>query len=265
VKVLIPGIMGRMGKVLSEACDQHEKLSLAGGTVRPGSGFIGQDAGALILGRSIGAPIAEHLDVFEASGCGLIDFTTPELLSPNLGWCVTHQVPMVIGTTGLSEAERQQIDQASAHIPIVFAPNMSVGVNVMQRLIRLAAELVGEHSDIEVIEAHHRHKKDAPSGTAVRLGEVLADAMGWDLDDVAVYGREGITGERPHRQIGFETIRAGDVFGDHTVLFAADGERIEITHKASSRMTFAKGAVRALAWLHDKPAGLYSMDDVLGL
>jgi len=140
-----------------------------------------------------------------------------------------------------------------------------VGVNVMQRLIRLAAELVGEHSDIEVIEAHHRHKKDAPSGTAVRLGEVLCDAMGWNLKDVAVYGREGITDERPHRQIGFETIRAGDVFGDHTVLFAAEGERIEITHKASSRMTFAKGAVRAMAWLADKPAGLYSMDDVLGL
>ncbi len=265
MKVILPGIMGRMGKVLCEAVSQHDALSLAGGTVRPGSTFAGQDAGALVLGQACDAPIVEQLDQIESADCGLIDFTTLELLPQNLTWCVENRVPMVIGTTGLDEALKAQILDASKHIPIVFAPNMSVGVNVMQRLIRLAAELVGEHSDIEVIEAHHRHKKDAPSGTAVRLGEVLADAMGWQLDDVAVYGREGITGERPHKQIGFETIRAGDVFGDHTVLFAAEGERIEITHKASSRMTFAKGAARAMAWLADKPAGLYSMDDVLGL
>lgn len=265
MKVLIPGIMGRMGKVLCEACEQQPGLVLAGGTVRPGSGFVGQDAGALVLGRPVDAPIRDSLNAFQGAGHGLIDFTTPDLLADNLAWCVAQSVPMVIGTTGLDDEHKALIQAASQHIPVVFAPNMSVGVNVMQRLIRLAAELVGEHSDIEVIEAHHRHKKDAPSGTAVRLGEVLCDAMGWNLKDVAVYGREGITDERPHRQIGFETIRAGDVFGDHTVLFAAEGERIEITHKASSRMTFAKGAVRAMAWLADKPAGLYSMDDVLGL
>ncbi len=265
MKVIIPGIMGRMGKVLCEACDLQPGLTLGGGSVRPGSSFAGQDAGALVLGRAVGAPIQDSLEAFDPEGCGLIDFTTPDLLPANLAWCVANRVPMVIGTTGLNESQKALIQSAAAEIPIVFAPNMSVGVNVMQRLIRLAAELVGEHSDIEVIEAHHRHKKDAPSGTAVRLGEVLADAMQWNLDEVAVYGREGITGERPHRQIGFETIRAGDVFGDHTVLFAAEGERIEITHKASSRMTFAKGAVRAMAWLADKPAGLYSMDDVLGL
>lgn len=265
MKVLIPGIMGRMGKVLCEATDAHPELTLGGGTVRPGSTFVGQDAGALVLGRAVGAQIHDGLAACDASDAGLIDFTTPELLSANLDWCVANQVPAVIGTTGLNAEQKSLIEHAAQTIPVVFAPNMSVGVNVMQRLIRLAAELVGEHSDIEVIEAHHRHKKDAPSGTAVRLGEVLADSMGWDLDEVAVYGREGITGERPHRQIGFETIRAGDVFGDHTVLFAADGERIEITHKASSRMTFAKGAVRALAWLKGRPAGLYGMDDVLGL
>lgn len=265
MRVLIPGIMGRMGKVLCEAADAHPQLELAGGTVRPGSSFVGQDAGALVLGRAVGAPIEDQLSALDSAGAGLIDFTTPDLLAANLAFCKQQGIPMVIGTTGLDVDAKALIAETAKRTSIVFAPNMSVGVNVMQRLIRLAAELVGEHSDIEVIEAHHRHKKDAPSGTAVRLGEVLADAMGWTLEDVAVYGREGITGERPHQQIGFETIRAGDVFGDHTVLFAADGERIEITHKASSRMTFAKGAVRALAWLKDRPAGLYSMDDVLGL
>ncbi|MGB0957067.1 MAG: 4-hydroxy-tetrahydrodipicolinate reductase [Litorivicinus sp.] len=262
--VAIPGVMGRMGKVLAQAVSEHEQLSLAGGTVRPGSEFVGQDAGALILGRRCDAPIADSLAAVPGVS-GLIDFTSPELLPTHLDWCVANGVPAVIGTTGLNAEQKALIGAAATSIPVVFAPNMSVGVNVMLRLLKLATELVGEHSDIEVIEAHHRHKKDAPSGTAVRIGEVLADVMGWELDDVAVYGREGITGERPHRQIGFETIRAGDVFGDHTVLFAADGERLEITHKASSRMTFATGAVRAMAWLKGKPAGLYGMDDVIGL
>ena len=262
--VAIPGIMGRMGKVLVQAVHEHDALTLAGGTVRPGSEFAGQDAGALILGRRCDAPIAASLSEL-SSVSGLIDFTTPELLQSHLDWCVSAQVPAVIGTTGLNAEQKAAIGAAATQIAVVFAPNMSVGVNVMLRLLRVAAELVGEHSDIEVIEAHHRHKKDAPSGTAVRIGEVLADSMGWDLDEVAVYGREGITGERPHRQIGFETIRAGDVFGDHTVLFAADGERLEITHKASSRMTFATGAVRAMAWVQGKPPGLYGMDDVIGL
>ena len=262
MRVAIPGVMGRMGKVLVEAVHAHDGLTLAGGTVRPGSEFAGQDAGSLILGRNVGAPIQTELDDTSA---GLIDFTTPELLPTHLDWCVAHRLPIVIGTTGLTSQQKHLIDRAAESTAVLFAPNMSVGVNVMLRILKLATELVGEHSDIEVIETHHRHKKDAPSGTAVRIGEVLADTMGWDLGEVAVYGREGMTGERPHKQIGFETIRGGDVFGDHTVLFASEGERIEITHKASSRMTFAKGAARAMAWLSDKDTGLYSMDDVLGL
>lgn len=264
MRIAIPGAMGRMGKVLAEAVVNSPELSLAGGSVRPGSDFIGQDLAALTVGRAQGAPIAAQLGDLEGVE-GLIDFTSPALLPAHLGYALEHRIPLVIGTTGLNDGEIQSIERAAQDIPVVFAPNMSVGVTVMCRLLKLATQLLGEHSDMEIIEAHHRHKKDAPSGTALRLGQVVAGEMGWNLDDVAVFGREGISEPRPHQQIGFETIRAGDVFGDHTVLYAADGERVEITHKASSRMTFAKGAVRAMTWLAEKPAGLYGMDDVLGL
>jgi 4-hydroxy-tetrahydrodipicolinate reductase len=174
---------------------------------------------------------------------------------------------MVIGTTGLSDGQKDELRQAANKIALVFAPNMSVGVNLCFKLLEITARALGDDGgyDIEVIEAHHRHKVDAPSGTALRMGEVVADALGRDLKSCAVYGRQGHTGVRPAKEIGFETIRAGDVVGDHTVLFATEGERIEITHKASSRMTFAKGAIRAAAWLADKDAGLYDMQDVLGL
>jgi 4-hydroxy-tetrahydrodipicolinate reductase len=171
----------------------------------------------------------------------------------------------VIGTTGFTAAQKRQISEAAAKVPVVFAPNMSAGVNISLRLLQLAARALGDDVDIEIVETHHRHKKDAPSGTALRMGEVIAEALGRNLDEVAVYGREGITGERDRKTIGFATIRAGDVVGYHTVIFAGNGERLEITHKASSRMTFASGAVRAAVWLEDKPAGLYSIDDVLGL
>ena len=179
--------------------------------------------------------------------------------------CKAHGKRVVIGTTGLSEADKLQVAQAAEVVPVVFAPNMSVGVNVALNLLRTAAKVLGDDYDVEIIETHHRHKKDAPSGTALRMGEVVAEALGRDLGQCAVYGREGFTGERSRTEIGFETVRAGDVVGDHTVLFAGIGERIEITHKASSRMTFAKGAVRAAEWLSDRPEGLYDMQDVLDL
>ena len=195
----------------------------------------------------------------------LIDFTRPEVTLNNLQLCREQGKRMVIGTTGFTTEQRQQIVSAAQDIAIVFAPNMSVGVNLCFKLLDTAARVLGDDVDIEIIEAHHRHKVDAPSGTALRMGEVVADALGRDLKECAVYGREGVTGERDSKTIGFETIRAGDIVGDHTVMFAAMGERVEITHKASSRMTFARGAVRAAHWLMQQDAGLFDMQDVLGL
>jgi len=195
----------------------------------------------------------------------LIDFTSPAATMAHLALCQGAGKGMVIGTTGLSEEQKAQIGAAAADIGVVLAPNMSVGVNLCFKLLDLAARVMGEGADIEIIEAHHRHKVDAPSGTALRMGEVVADALGRDLSKVAVYGREGQTGAREPDTIGFETIRAGDVVGEHTVWFATNGERMEITHKASSRMTFASGAARAAGWLKEQPNGLYDMQDVLGL
>jgi 4-hydroxy-tetrahydrodipicolinate reductase len=195
----------------------------------------------------------------------LIDFTRPEVTLKNIAYCVEYNKNIVIGTTGFSNEEKQQIQHAAESVAIVFAPNMSVGVNLCFKLLETAARVLADDVDIEVIEAHHRHKVDAPSGTALRMGEVIAEALGRKLDDCAVYGREGVTGERDRKTIGFETIRAGDIVGDHTVLFADVGERVEITHKASSRMTFANGAIRAALWLEDKNNGLYDMQDVLDL
>jgi 4-hydroxy-tetrahydrodipicolinate reductase len=213
----------------------------------------------------VGIPIVDSLcsvsDAFDV----LIDFTGPEATMENLALCREAGRRMVIGTTGLSEAQRARIAEAAEDIAIVFAPNMSVGVNLCLKLLDLAARVLGDEVDVEIIEAHHRHKVDAPSGTALRMGEVVAEALGRDLNSCAVYGREGRTGERDPKTIGFETIRAGDIVGDHTVLFAGIGERIEITHKASSRMTFAKGAARAAEWLMGHPNGLFDMQDVLGL
>ncbi|MDH3343478.1 MAG: 4-hydroxy-tetrahydrodipicolinate reductase, partial [Gammaproteobacteria bacterium] len=195
----------------------------------------------------------------------LIDFSSPEATLDNLAFCIAHDKGIVIGTTGFSDEQKQHISEAAKHISVMFAPNMSVGVNLCFKLLDMAARVLGDDVDIEIIEAHHRHKVDAPSGTALRMGEVVADALGRNLEECAVYGREGISGERDRKTIGFETIRAGDIVGDHTVMFAAEGERVEITHKASSRMTFANGAVRAAIWLQDQEAGLYDMQDVLGL
>jgi 4-hydroxy-tetrahydrodipicolinate reductase len=263
--IAIVGAGGRMGRTLIEAVQQAEELVLTVATEQPGSSLLGSDAGELAgvgrLGVTITDDPAARTDAFDV----LIDFTRPEGTLQHLEICRGAGRAMVIGTTGFTEEQKQAIRDAAKEIPVVFAPNMSVGVNLCLRLLDLAARVLGDEVDIEVIEAHHRHKVDAPSGTALRMGEVVAEALGRNLSECAVYGREGLTGERERKTIGFETIRAGDIVGEHTVMFAGAGERVEITHKASSRMTFAKGAVRAAAWLQGRAAGLYDMQDVLGL
>ncbi|SEN50046.1 dihydrodipicolinate reductase [Pseudomonas sp. ok272] len=249
-----------------EAVQQRAPLTgLTAAIVRPGSTLVGVDAGELAsLGR-IGVPLSGNLDAVADEFDVLIDFTLPHVMLENLAFCRKAGKAMVIGTTGLDSAQKQLLVEAGKDIPIVFAANFSIGVNLSLKLLDMAARVLGEEADIEIIEAHHRHKIDAPSGTALRMGEVIASALDRDLDKVAVYGREGHTGVRERETIGFATVRGGDVVGDHTVLFACEGERLEITHKASSRMTFAKGAVRAALWLDGREPGLYDMQDVLEL
>ena len=264
-RIAITGAAGRMGRSLIEACQQTDGLEVSVALEHPESSLLGSDAGDLagvgkldiVVGTDL-APVSGAFDV-------LIDFTRPESTLASLEICRQAGRGMVIGTTGFSDEQKAQIAAAAQDIAIVFAPNMSVGVNLCLKLLDTAARVLGDDVDIEIVEAHHRHKVDAPSGTALRMGEVVADALGRDLKTCAVYGREGHTGERDRKTIGFETIRAGDIVGDHTVMFAGMGERIEITHKASSRMTFANGAVRAAAWLMEQESGLFDMQDVLGL
>jgi len=262
-KVAITGAAGRMGRALIEAVTGAGDLHLAAALERPGSPALGEDAGRVAGLEALGVPVGEGLEAADFDL--LIDFTRPEATLANVDHCRRAGKKMVIGTTGLDADGKRRIAEAARDIAIVFAPNMSVGVNLCFKLLELAARTLGEEVDIEVIEAHHRHKVDAPSGTALRMGEVVAEALGRDLKTCAVYGREGHTGERPRQTIGFSTIRAGDIVGEHTVLFAGPGERVEITHKASSRMTFAAGAVRAARWLQHKETGLFDMQDVLGL
>lgn len=265
IKIAIAGTGGRMGRTLVQAVVETDGLTLGAATERVGSSLLGADAGELAgVGRldvPLVADLSEALNAFDV----LIDFTSPAATMGHLECCRRAGKRMVIGTTGLDEAQRAQINTAGESIGIVFAPNMSVGVNLCFKLLDIAARVLGDEVDIEIIEAHHRHKVDAPSGTALRMGEVIAEALGRDLNDVAVYGREGQTGARARQTIGFETIRAGDVVGEHSVWFAADGERIEIAHKASSRMTFARGAARAAGWIAGHEHGLFDMQDVLGL
>jgi len=264
-RIAIVGASGRMGKTLMEACQQAQNVVVSVATEHPTSPLIDTDAGAIAGLGANGVIIAPSLDGAGHDFDVLIDFTRPEPTLQHLAWCVAHGKKIVIGTTGFDDAGKAAIREAAQHIGVLFAPNMSVGVNLCLKLLDMAARVLGDEVDIEIIEAHHRYKIDAPSGTALRMGEVVANALGRDLKECAVYGREGNNGERARKTIGFETIRAGDIVGDHTVMFADIGERIEITHKASSRMTFAKGAVRAAQWLMDKPAGLYDMQDVLEL
>ncbi|MGZ0019206.1 4-hydroxy-tetrahydrodipicolinate reductase [Nitrosomonas sp. wSCUT-2] len=263
-KIAIAGCSGRMGRTLLEAVAQAPDLQLAAALERPGNPYLNKDAGEL-AGIHCGIPVTSDFATALKNCQHLIDFTRPEGTLAHLAACRESGVKMVIGTTGFSTEEKTQLKSASKDIAIVFAPNMSVGVNVTFKLLEIAAKVLNEGYDIEIVEAHHRHKIDSPSGTALRMGEVIADSLGRDLSKVAVYGREGVTGERKPETIGFATIRAGDIVGDHTAMFAGIGERVEISHKASSRMTFAMGALRAVRFLADKPHGLFDMQDVLGL
>ena len=264
LRIAIAGCTGRMGHMLIEAVMATDDCVLAGALDREGSPAIGQDASAF-LGKASGVAITADLRAgLQGADC-LIDFTRPEGTLAHLAVCRELGVKLVIGTTGFSDEQKAEIAAAAQDVSIMMAPNMSVGVNVVLRLLDMAARALNEGYDIEIIEAHHRHKVDAPSGTALKMGEVVANALGRDLKDCAVYGREGVTGERDPSTIGFATIRGGDVVGDHTVLFAGIGERIEITHKSSSRATYAQGSLRAVRFLAGKSSGLYGMDDVLGL
>ncbi len=265
VKVGINGAGGRMGKTLIQASVEYPDTQLGAAFEITSSSAIDQDAGQVAgiepLGININSGIEANAHEFDV----LIDFTIPVCTMQSLELCLKHNKSMVIGTTGLDDEQKQKLQQASQTIPILFAPNMSVGVNLCLKLLHIAAKTLGDEFDVEIIDAHHRHKVDAPSGTALRMGEVVAETLGRDLQQCAVYGRQGHTGEREQKTIGFETIRAGDIVGDHTVMFAGTGERVEITHKASSRMTFAQGAMRAATWLSSKEPGLYNMQDVLEL
>ncbi len=265
VRVGVCGAAGRMGKTILEVCQETEDVSIGAAIEYQGSPFIGVDAGELAgIGR-IDIPVSDDIRPVTDQFDVLIDFTVATSVASNIEKCARAGKRMVIGTTGLGVKERDLIEKTAGKTAIVFAPNMSIGVNLCFKLLEMAARVIGDDTDIEIIEAHHRHKKDAPSGTALRMGEVIAGTLGRDLKQCAVYGREGITGERDKKTIGFETIRAGDIVGEHTVMFASNGERVEITHKATSRKTFAAGAVRAAQWIFTREKGLYDMQDVLGL
>lgn len=264
MRLAITGAGGRMGRTLIGMIHEAEDLTLGAAFEHPDSSLIGADAGELAGVGRLGVPVeadpAAALDRFDL----LIDFTVPQATLALLPILRGAGRKLVIGTTGFDEAGQTAIETAAKEMAILKAPNMSVGVNLVFKLIEIAADVLGDEVDVEVIEAHHRHKIDAPSGTAVRMGEILADALGRDLAKDAVYGREGTTGPRDPKTIGFATIRGGDIVGDHTVLYAGTGERIEITHRAQSRANFAQGALRAARFLADRANGLYDMQDVLG-
>jgi 4-hydroxy-tetrahydrodipicolinate reductase len=264
-RIAIAGAAGRMGKALIEATQKNPESILAGAIVRPASTLIGVDAGE--FGGVGKLNIKMVGDIFQAikNMDVLIDFSSPAATLANVKMCAAHKKPIVIGTTGFSESEKAELLSYQTQIPLLLSANFSTGVNLCFKLLDMAARVLGDEYDVEIVEAHHRHKIDSPSGTAVRMGEVLANALDRDLKQVAVYGREGQIGVRPRETIGFATVRGGDVVGDHTVMFMADGERVEITHKASSRLAFANGAVRAAIWLQQQKTGLFDMQDVLGL
>ena len=264
IKIAVAGGSGRMGRMLIEAVQQADDLVLAAVFDRAGSPFIGRDAGELVA-QPCGVCITDDAGAAIAAADCVIDFTLPEGSLAHLELARQHGKAMVIGTTGFNADQKREIQRAAETIPVVFAPNMAVGVNAVFKLLEVAARILDQGYDIEVIEAHHRLKVDAPSGTALRMGEIVASELGRDLEQCAIYGREGVTGKRKDETIGFSTIRGGDVVGDHTVLFAGIGERIEITHKSGSRMPYALGALRGARFLAGRRQGLFDMQDVLGL
>ena len=264
-RIAIAGVAGRMGRTLIEAAHNSTIVQVTGAFQRTGSSVIGVDAGELVGVGALGVRVVDNVEAALSDADILIDFTVPEVTLGNLAACRSAGKKIIIGTTGFNPQQKAHIAQVANDIAIVMAPNMSVGVNLCFKLLDIAARVLGDEFDIEIVEAHHRYKIDAPSGTALRMGEVVANALNRDLKTCAVYGREGVTGERDRKTIGFATVRAGDIVGDHTVMFAGLGERVEITHKAASRHTFANGALRAAHWLAAKDRGFFDMQDVLGL
>ncbi|MFX1681604.1 4-hydroxy-tetrahydrodipicolinate reductase [Mitsuaria sp. CC2] len=264
LRIAITGASGRMGRMLVEAVLAADDLELAAALDRDGNPTIGQDAGAF-LGQTTGVAISSDVQAGLSKADVLIDFTRPEGTMAHLALCAELGVRTVIGTTGFSPDEKAKIGEFAQRAAVMMAPNMSVGVNVVLKLLQQASKALAQGYDIEIVEAHHRHKVDAPSGTALKMGEVVAEALGRDLKTCAVYGREGVTGERDPSTIGFATVRGGDVIGDHTVMYLGIGERIEISHKASSRATFAQGSLRAARFLGERKTGLFDMNDVLGI
>jgi 4-hydroxy-tetrahydrodipicolinate reductase len=264
IKVVVTGIAGRMGTQIARFVRATEGMALAGAVERPGAA-VGQDAGVLAGIGPVGVAVVDDLSKALAGVDAVVDFTSHEASARHAEACAERGVPLVIGSTGFTPEARARVGQAARRIPIVLSPNMSVGVNVLFELVRQAAAVLGDAYDVEIVEIHHKKKRDAPSGTAVRLGEVAAEALGRDPKDALAFSRHGILGERPPWQIGLQTLRGGDVVGEHTVFFCGEGERLELTHRATSRDQFARGAVRAAQWIAGRPAGLYDMADVLGL
>jgi 4-hydroxy-tetrahydrodipicolinate reductase len=265
IKTIITGAAGRMGKRLIALVQESGNLTLSGAIEGPGHSALGRDAGEEAGSCRTGIPIQDNIELALSESDVIIDFTTPRATLTTLEKAIQHKKAMVIGTTGLDKADLQTLNELAPSIPCVFAPNMSVGINVLLSIVGKIVKALGSDYDIEVIEAHHNKKKDAPSGTALELAEVLAQAANWEISEVGVFSRHGLIGERGSREIGIQTIRAGDIVGDHTVLFGGQGERIEITHRAQTRDTFARGALRAAEWVVKQPPGLYHMSHVLGL
>lgn len=265
IKVAVTGAAGRMGGRIITAVKEAEGLELAGAVERPGHEMIGQDAGLIAGCGAAGVKITASLDEALKNADVLIDFTFPEVTLKNLATCLRLGKKLVIGSTGFTPAQRAEVAKAGEQISVVLAPNMSVGVNACFKLLKETAKILGPDFDVEIVELHHNKKKDSPSGTAVRMGEVVAEALGRDYNQVANFHREGMCGERTPEEIGMQTVRGGDIVGEHTVYFIGMGERIEISHRAMSRDMFARGAVRAAAWLAAKEPGMYDMQDVLGL
>lgn len=263
--IIVTGAAGRMGSRIIALAKEYGGLRLAGALERKGHEAIGKDIGQITGIGELGVKLTEKLEDVIAASDVIIDFTSTAATLQNVKLAAGKNKKMVIGTTGFSKDELKEIASCAKKSPIVLAPNMSVGVNLLLKVLKDVANTLGDDYDIEIIEAHHRLKKDAPSGTAMKMAQVISDAVNRNLDEVAVYARKGLIGERTKKEIGIQTIRAGDIVGEHTVIFGGLGERLELTHKASSRDTFARGALKAALWLHDKPAGLYDMQDVLGL
>lgn len=265
IRVAVVGAVGRMGRMLVEALasDAHAQLSAA--IVSKSSKFLGMDAGEVVGVGRLGVNLSDSLENSMSNVDSVIDFTSPAFTLENVALCALNKKSIVIGTTGFDDLQKRQLQKFSEKTPIVFAPNMSVGINLVFTLLETAAKVLKREADVEIIEAHHRNKVDAPSGTSLQMGEIVANATGRNIEQCAVYGRDGDTGVRDRDSIGFSVVRAGDIIGDHTVLFGCEGERVEITHKASSRIVYVNGALKAVSFLNDKISGLYDMQDVLGL